>query len=145
MTFLSRKMEWATALVVAMGVFNGSAAAQGSLKCRVADNRSAGIISGLQRFMSSTDPRIVFDRDSIMHLPAVSANQVSLVTDERTCLKAVQAYATIPLGYTPVKVYVFKIGSKGYVVHDPDHRSGERGAKFVFNTKWVRTGGWSGG
>lgn len=138
-------MRWVTAFAISVSGFGGSTAAQTSLKCRAADDRSANTISELQRYVAATDVRTAFQRDSIMHLPAVASNQVSLVTDERVCAKVVQAYSTVPNPYTPTRVYVVKIGSKGYVTYDPDRKAGEFSVFFVFNTKYVRTGGWVGG
>jgi hypothetical protein len=79
-----------------------------------------------------------------MHLPVVNAGQVTLVTDERICTKVVDAYTALPNGYTPANLYVIKMGTKGYVSHDPSRKVGEFTVFFVFNTKYVRTGGWGG-
>lgn len=145
MTRVSRCLTCMTLLSIAVISLGADAGAQGSQKCRPADPRSSNMISGIKRFVSSTDPKTVYQRDSIMHLPVVSTSQISLVTDERVCAKVVDAYLTVPNGYTPVNVYVVKMGSKGYVAYDPDRIAGEFTVVFVFSTKYVRTGGWVGG
>ena len=118
---------------------------QASAKCRAADGRSASMISDIKRYLAATDPKMIHNRDNVMHLPVVSSSQVSLVTDEKVCAKAVQAYGTVPNAYTPTKLFVVKMGNKGYVTYDPDRKAGEFSVVFVFDTKYVRTGGWVGG
>ena len=118
---------------------------QTNLKCRAANEHSANMISEITRYVTATDARTIFNRDSVMHLPVVSSSQISLVTDERICAKAVQAYIGLPTPYTPPSLYVIKLGTKGYVTHDPDRKVGEFSVVFVFNTKFVRTGGWGSG
>ena len=145
MTLFSIKLWQVSALAIGLSTFGHSAVAQASLKCRPADNYSANMISDIKRYLSATDARTVFNRDSVMHLPVVSASQVSLSTDERVCTKVVQAYSALPNPYTPARVYVVKMGQKGYVAHDPDRKVGEFSIVLVFNTKYVRTGGWGGG
>lgn len=144
MTSFSTTIWRVTALSIVLAACGRGAAAQGSLKCRAADNHSANMISDIKRYMSATDARTVFNRDSVMRLPLVSSSQVSLQTDERICAKLVQAYNTLPNPYSPPSLYVVKLGNKGYVAHDPDRKVGEFSVIFVFSTKYVRTGGWGG-
>jgi hypothetical protein len=145
MTFLSIKL-WRNLVLAAVAcVVAHSAAAQASRKCRPADNHSANMISDITRYLTATDARTIYNRDSIMHLPVVTARQVTLVTDERICTKVVQAYRTLPNPYTPASLYVVKLGSTGYVAHDSDRKVGEFSVIFVFNTKYARVGGWGGG
>ena len=144
MTVILIKCWRAALFVIAVSTFGASAAAQSSLKCRPADNYSAGLISNIQWYDTTTNAQAIYKRDSVMHLPVVNANQVSLVTDERICAKVVDAYTALPNGYTPANLYVIKMGTKGYVAHDPSRKVGEFTVVFVFNTKYVRTGGWGG-
>ena len=128
----------------AVSIIGTKAAAQASLRCRPADNYSANMISNIQWYDTTTNAQAIYKRDSVMHLPVVNAGQVTLVTDERICTKVVDAYTALPNGYTPANLYVIKMGTKGYVSHDPSRKVGEFTVFFVFNTKYVRTGGCGG-
>ena len=123
-----------------------NAAAQTLTKCRPADSYTEVLIGTLKADVSSTDPRVVFRRDSTYHIPVVSPSRITLVTDEKICAKIIQAYAALPNGaYTPARVYVIKLGSKGYAALDPDRKAGEFSIFHIFNTKYVDVGGWVGG
>lgn len=130
---------------IGIGLAGNVSEAQPILKCRAANAHSANMISEIIWYMTATDARTIYNRDSVMHLPVVSSGQISLVTDERICAKVVAAYGSLPAPYTPASLYVIKMGNKGYVAHDPDRKVGEFSAVFVFSTKYVRTGGWGGG
>ena len=70
---------------------------------------------------------------------------MTVVTDEKLCAKIIAGYAALPkLAYTPARVYVIKLGSKGYAAYDPDKKGGEFTAIHIFSTKFVRIGGWVG-
>jgi hypothetical protein len=133
----------ASALLLAILTLSHGASGQTLKKCRAADTQSLALIRELQEWMTTTDPQKIASRDTVFHLPVVSSSQVVLVTDEKLCAKVVQAYAGYP-AYTPVNLYVVKLGSKGYVGYDPDRKGGEFTAVHIFNTKFVRIGGWAG-
>jgi hypothetical protein len=144
MTFVLIRYCRIAVFAIAANIIGTSAGAQASLKCRPADNYSASMISNIQWYDTTTNTQAIYRRDSVMRLPVVNSTQVSLVTDERICAKVVDAYTALPNGYTPANLYVIKIGTKGYVSHDPGRKVGEFTVFFVFNTKYVRTGGWGG-
>src|SRR6266508_6031669 len=108
------------------------ASAQESLKCRAADQTSAGLITQLTNWVTTTDPERIADRDTLFHVPVVPVSQITLVTDEKICVKVIATYAALPGGYTPPTVYVVKMGSKNYVGYDPTYKAGEYSIVFVF-------------
>jgi hypothetical protein len=122
------------------------ASGQTLTKCRPADSYTEMLIGTLKAYVSSTDPQVISLRDNTYHIPVVSPSQIKLVTDEKLCAKIIQAYAALPNGaYTPARVYVIKLGSKGYAALNPDRKAGEFSILHIFNTKFVDVGGWVGG
>jgi len=93
--------------------------------------------------MTTTNPKQIALRDDTFHVPVVSPNQIVLVTDENVCARMIRAYADYP-AYTPIKLYVIRMGSKGYVGYDPDRKGGEFTAVYIFDTNFVHIGGWVG-
>ena len=133
-------------ICVAVVGFPAFAWAQATSKCRPADGQSAALIYELKRYVTSQDPKVIAARDNYYHVPVVSTSQITLVTDERLCLKAIQAYAAFPSGaYTPTRVYLIKMGTKNYVAFDPDVKAGEFSIVHVFDSKFLVVGGWVGG
>jgi hypothetical protein len=119
--------------------------AQATLKCRPADDRTVSLIAQLKAWATTTDPETISERDNIFHVPVVDAKSLTVVTDEKLCAKVIAAYSAFPkLAYTPARLYVIKLGSKGYVGYDPDRKGGEFTAVHIFSTKFVRIGGWVG-
>lgn len=113
-------------------------------KCGVANDTSAALISELKNWMTTQNPKRITLRDNVFHIPLVSVSQVTLVTDERICGKVVQAYAALPaFPYTPSRVYVIKLGTKNYAGFDPSRKGGEFVAVHIFDSKYIRVGGWS--
>jgi len=136
-------MRTLAAMVVA--AFSATpAVAQSVQRCRAADNTSARLIEELKARITATDPEQVADRDTLFKIPVVNVNQISLVTDEATCLKAANAYGSQPGSTTPTRVYVVKLGSKGYAALDPDQPAGEFRVVMILSTKLAVTGGWTG-
>lgn len=133
------------AAVIAMPATAAHVHAQAPLKCRPADATSAGIIAELKQWVTTTNPDYISQRDNIFHVPVVSVNSMTVVTDEKVCGKVIQAYGTFPTHpYVPTRLYVIKLGSKGYGGYDPDRKGGEFTAVHIFSTKFVRIGGWVG-
>ena len=114
-------------------------------KCRAADSLSANLINQLTLIATSTDSETVADRTTIYHVPALTASQITLVTDEKVCGKVIIAVAALPAKPTPANLYVVKLGSKGYAAWDPAELAGEYRIVFIFDTKYVKVGGWTGG
>jgi hypothetical protein len=121
------------------------ASGQATSKCRPADATSANLITALKKWVTTTNSKRIFERDNYFHVPVVSVSQISLVTDERTCGKAIQAYSAMPSGYTPASLTVVKLGNKGFATIDPLNKAGQFAVVFIFDTKWVDIGGWTGG
>lgn len=122
-----------------------STRAQPNLKCRAADDTTLGLIAELKAWAATTDPERISQRDNIFHVPVVDARSLSVVTDEKVCAKIIAGYSAFPkLAYTPTRVYVVKLGSKGYAAYDPEKIGGEFTAVHIFSTKFVRIGGWVG-
>lgn len=113
-------------------------------RCRPADNSSARLIVELKAWMSATDPERVADRDTLYKIPVVNTSQITLVTDEAMCLKAANAYGAQPGSSTPTRVYLIKLGSKGYAAYDPDQPAGEFRVVMILTTEFAVSGGWTG-
>jgi hypothetical protein len=139
------KILLATVSAVCVAVSASGLEAQTTKKCRAADSLSANLINQLTVIATSTDSETVADRNNIYHVPALSANQITLVTDEKVCTKLVSAVALLPAKRTPVNLYVVKLGSKGYAAWDPTEMAGEYRIVFIFDTKYAKVGGWTGG
>jgi hypothetical protein len=119
--------------------------AQSTLKCRAADDRTVSLIAQLKAWATTTDSERISQREDIFHVPVVDAKSLTVVTDEKLCAKIIAGYAAFPkLAYAPARVYVIRLGSKGYAAYDPDKKGGEFTAVHIFNTKCVRVGGWAG-
>ena len=133
-------------LVLGAAMITGWSAVAGaqSLKCRPADATSAGLVAELKRWATTTDPSRVSQRDTLFHVPVVSVSQITVVTDEKVCLKVIQGYSLNPVPYTPTRLYVIKLGSKGYVGFDPDRKNGEFSVVHIFDSHYRHIGGWGG-
>lgn len=104
--------------------------------CRPADNTSAATIGTLQTLATSSvvaDTRL---KDSL-RISIRRASDVSLITTEATCQRAVTELNRLWQSGTPNRqVYVYKVGSD-FGVEDPQAGSGDyRGVAF-FSSKWV--------
>ncbi|HSE65405.1 MAG TPA: hypothetical protein VLB12_00365, partial [Gemmatimonadales bacterium] len=89
----------------------------------------------------ASDSGVVAQRN-YLHIPAVSANQVVVVTTTATCDSLRTAYAQA-LGVSPVaslSVIVIKADSV-YVVNDPSRRAGEWVLSNIFNLQFQRLQG----
>lgn len=132
------------AAILASVATGQSAMAQSVQRCRAPDNDSARLITELKAWMATTDAERIADRDTLYKIPVVNASQITLVTDEATCLKAANAYGTQPGSTSPARVYVVKLASKGFAVYDPDQPAGEYRVVMILTTKFVVSGGWTG-
>jgi hypothetical protein len=112
--------------------------------CRAADAKSASIISALKHWVTTQDPDRIRQRDSVFHVPVVPVNQITLVTDERTCAKVAQSFANLAVRpYVPASLYVIKMGTKYFAAYDPNRAGGEFTEVHILNSKLVVVGGWA--
>jgi hypothetical protein len=124
----------------------GNAWGQAPTKCRPADSYTEMLIGTFKAEVTSTDPLVVSLRDSVYRIPVVPPGEITLVTDEKVCAEIIQAYSNLKHGaYTPARVYVIKLGSKGHAALNPDRKAGEFSILHIFNTKYEDVGGWVGG
>lgn len=118
-------------VLVALAMISVPVAAQTSA-CRPADSASARMVRFVQNIATGTDSAALKSRAQ-MHIPPLSASQVTYVTDTRVCSKAVAPYdgvtgmhlastgqAIAPSG----QLYVVQAGSV-LVVWDPVKKAGE--------------------
>lgn len=121
----------ATAAGTASGTVRSTAPA-----CRAADSTVSRTLAELREDVTSTDPMTRGLLDSLK-LSATRANQVSYITDEKTCAKAVTALNALWNKQTSGQVHVYKVGSD-YLVEDPtlDQGADYRGLQ-VFDRQWV--------
>lgn len=138
--FLAGGLVTALALVAPASTLSSQ-----NTKCRPADAMSDRLIVELRNWMTTTDPERVADRDNVYKIPVVGTNQIALVTDERICGKLIQAYAALSGTYTPASIYVIKMGNKNYTVLDPTDLAGDFRTVMIFDSRYVRVGGWTGG
>ena len=117
--------------IFALGFGSSRAAGQASA-CRPADPVSDRIIRWVTHIVTGTDAGSAQQR-SQMALPQVGASQITYVTDNRVCSKALNPYnanSTMQDAATgaPVppsgQIYVIQVGSV-YVVTDPVKQAGE--------------------
>ncbi len=103
--------------------------------CRPADALAARTTAEFQTIVTSTDSIEKASRDSLRLAPTTASN-VKLVTDSRTCQKALDAFNVIERSPgAPRVVYVFQIG-KSYAVEDPLVTGGEYRAIRIYNSRW---------
>lgn len=131
----------ATAAVLAIGL-----AAVGrpilAQSCHASDSQSASMLLDLQQVADTGGTEYTALR-SKLHIPAVPATQVALVSDDSACTRARQAldsliHATNPDAASPLPqraLYVIRIGSVT-AVNDPNGRAGEYSPIVFFNPQW---------
>ena len=137
--------QFAISCAIVAGLWSSSADAQS--KCLSSNDASSSLINGLKRRMMTADPSDIADRDTLYHIPVVSADQISqvvLVSDEKTCDKALVAIIALGNFGTPTRAYVVKLGTKGYAVWAPSTVEGAGQDVLVFDTKFVKIGGYGG-
>jgi hypothetical protein len=139
----SRRVLLAAAVLIASTLSSAPARAAGT--CRAASSKSTNIINRLKKYQTTTDTARIRLRDSVFHIPVVQVSQITLVTDERTCVKVAQAMNNLPVSpYIPTTLYVIKMGSKGYAAYDPNRGNGEFTEVIILNHKLAYIGGWAG-
>jgi hypothetical protein len=117
-----------------------------STVCRPADDVSAGIIQSLSYSLLKTDSISIALRQSL-NLPQLSsASQISLVTNEKTCQRAVSALNQAEgSSVSGRRVYLIQLGNSRYAVYDPTELAPGSSFLFVsyFDNHWtyLSTGG----
>lgn len=104
---------------------------------------SSTYLGGLKTLATSTDSVDAASR-TISHLPTTSADNVTYVTEQKTCQIAVTALNIIfHTSGLARSLYVFKFGSS-FIVVDPDLAitSGGADAKFIFSKQWKLQHAW---
>jgi len=109
-----------------------------AVACRPTDSTVSQTVADLQEEVLSSDHSLL---DSLK-LSATRASDVSYVTDEKTCAKAVTALSAY-LGHAGSgRVYVFKVGTD-YLVEDPKpNPNNEYRILQIFDRRWVRKATW---
>lgn len=109
----------------------------------------------IQGMVTATRPEDVTARTQL-GIPAVAASQVTLVTDDRTCAKALTAYnGALPSTYTgprATSVYVIKVGTATFAVvapstlpsAEPQEVISSSDPVMIFDSKWVYKSGFVG-
>jgi hypothetical protein len=110
---------------------------QPAVACRPVDSTVSRTLAELKEDVASTDPATRGLLDSLK-ITATRANDVSYVTDEKTCAKAVTALNTLWNNQLSTQVRVYKVGTD-YLVEDPtrDQEGGEFRGLQVFDRRWV--------
>jgi hypothetical protein len=100
---------------------------------------SVGNLLGYVRMMmTNPDAHLIYTRDSLYHLQPVPVTQVTLVSDNRTCKKALTAVNRDPSNANLQRahnVVVVRAGTS-YVVTDPAVKAGEFGVTDVLDRRF---------
>jgi len=113
-----------------------------SQSCKTADSQSASMLIGLRKLADTTGTEYIVLR-SKLQTAAVSAAQVTLVSDDSTCARARQAldsliHANNPNALNPLPpraLYVMRVGSVT-AVRDPAGRAGEYSPILFLDYRW---------
>jgi len=79
-------------------------------------------------------------------LPLLSASEVSLVTDEAICTQAANTYAqnALDIPFTPIAVYVIRVGPTRYLVWNNNVKGGHYVAMVIFSNTFSFVAGFTG-
>jgi hypothetical protein len=102
--------------------------------CYSADSYSVGQIAQLTTITGATNEAGISWREQV-HLPAVPASAIALVSDSTICAHALRAFnqaAQFDEGPAP-KLYLFSVGNM-YVATNPNFPSGEWTQHLVFDS-----------
>lgn len=139
----SRRMAHPSAIVAALAI---CLLAMGrpiqAQSCHPSDSSSASMLEDLQQMADTGNAEFRAFRAKL-HIPAVPAVQVALVSDDSMCVRARQAldsliHATNPNAANPLPVrtlYVIRIGNVT-AVNDPNSRAGEYSPIDFFDLQW---------
>lgn len=117
---------------------------QAPTACKKADDTTSGIIAELRNWVTTTDPERIQDRDSIFKVPVVNVSEISIVTDERICKRAIDGYSKLPGGLRPASLYVIRMGPNYFAAHDPLDKAGDMMTVHIMNRQFISIGGWTG-
>jgi hypothetical protein len=119
-----------------IGILIGLGSSSAVAQCRAADAQTANMLRYVQKLVTApaSDSEDVAKRQNY-HLPAVAANQVTLVSTSKTCKNALAAYTPLlPAGTpAPTSVYVVAAGNV-YVVWVPAADGTEWALSVVFDS-----------
>ncbi len=121
--------------------------AQGTSVCLPADSETDFLSDVLTTFLTRTDATKTMLRQKL-NLPQLAANSISLVTDSRSCDKAIPALNAAQGLTTTRRLYVFKLGNSRFgvieqpVPSQPGVYGGSSTSVWYFDSKWnyVSTG-----
>jgi hypothetical protein len=123
----------AFALIAARGTTHRAAQ---STPCRGPDAFSTRAVADMKRLVTTTDPLMVSFRTTV-GLPAVAADQVTLVSDSTVCRQVVSAYDSASQVPAPTDgLYVLQVGGN-YVAADPSAPAGEWVTWFRFDSTFA--------
>ena len=117
---------------------------QAHTKCRPADATTSNVIGDLERWITSTEPDDILARDSVFRIPVVDLDQISVVTDEGVCAKAINGYAALAGNRTPKSLYVIRMGPDFFALHDPTILAGDLSIVIITDSEFRPIGGWTG-
>lgn len=133
MPLVSLRMRHNFVVFVALALVDLVAAravsAQGATMCLASDSKAVHLRSELTLMATGNDPYPQVR--SMFHIPQVTSDQITIVSDSTVCASAAAAYDremarinnTSPRSRT---VYVVRIGTAGYAIQDPTEQgSGE--------------------
>ena len=126
------------------GVLAPSLQSQVATSCRSADAKSSGIIAELRDWVTTNDLQRIKERDRIFKIPVVNPVQIFVVVDDRICKNAIKGYSKLPGGMRPASLYVIRMGSKYFAVHDPTDKAGDMMTVHIMDRRFKSIGGWTG-
>lgn len=129
--------------LAAAAIAPGESAAQTSTCMGPDDSTGTMLIEALRYTATGTDANSVRIRQRI-GIPQLASTDIALVTDERTCQKAVSTLST-QQGNTTAgrRVYVLRVGRTRYAVFDPGGYSdnvAQWKPMWLYDSKWVFVG-----
>ncbi|MEP6732595.1 MAG: hypothetical protein ABJE10_18265 [bacterium] len=99
---------------------------------------STQLVRYFQKVVTPTDSQSIKYRDKLQ-LTAVTAGQVTLVTDDKTCDKAAKAMDKLAsTKKQEYQVYVVQVGHDAFGVVDPTWKAGEYNPIIVFDDNWKK-------
>lgn len=116
--------------------------AQGASGCLPANSETDFFGDVLTIFLTQADATNTMLREKL-NLPQLTANSISLVTDSRTCDKAISALNAAQGQTTSRRLYLFKLGNSRFgVIEQPippasDVHGGGSTSVWYFDSKWT--------
>ena len=106
--------------------------------CAAADTYAVNLVAYMTELATATDDSEALAARRLYRLPAVDKSAVALVTDERTCRRAVTSVRSDSASATSrvARVYVVRVGDV-YVVADPEPWFGASRAHLVLDRSFA--------